>query len=145
VLDKYSKIVYTIIDTHEAAFTSITEREMNNAKSYKRKFLRAHMPFLMKILTYNHRRLDSEYCTCAEGINISPNGVSFKYPKVIRKDDHLRILIHNVNGMKKDEIVANIRVVWSESKDLLSRKFGARFVKIAPEDKYKLMKLLRKP
>ncbi len=116
---------------------------MAHQKEYKRRHKRLHTSFYLKILTYNHSRLDVEHCTCAEGVNISPNGVSFKYPKVIDKNDHLRVLIHDIKGMKRDEIIANIKVVWAETKDLLSRRFGGRFVKISPENKYKLMKFVR--
>jgi hypothetical protein len=116
---------------------------MANGSVYKRKYKRMHSPFFMKLIAYNHTRLDSEHCTCAEGIDISPNGVSFKYPKVIDERDHIKVLIHNLSGLKRDEILANIRIVWSETKDILSKRFGARFVKIAPEDKYKIMKLIR--
>jgi len=116
---------------------------MANADVYKRKYTRMSAPFFMKLISYNHTRLDSEYCTGAEGINISPSGLSFKYPKVIDKHDHIKVIIHNVNGLKRDEIMANIRIVWAETKDILSKRFGGRFVKISPEDKYKLMKLIR--
>jgi len=60
---------------------------MKNEHIYKRKYERLTVPFVMRILTYNYRKLDSEYCACAEGINISPGGLSFKYPKVIRDGD----------------------------------------------------------
>ena len=113
------------------------------ASEYKRKYKRVYIPFFVKILTYNHNRLDAEHCTTAEGVNISPNGLSFKYPKVIEKNDHLKVLIHNIRGMKTEEIIANIKIVWAETKDLLSRRFGGRFVKISPDDKYKLMKFVR--
>jgi hypothetical protein len=117
---------------------------MESSKEYKRKYKRLHVPFLIKILTYNYKRLDTEHCTCAEGVNISPCGISFKYPRVIEKDDHIRVLIHNVKGLKTEEIMANVKIVWAETKDLLSRRFGGKFVKIAPENKFKLLKLIRK-
>ena len=116
---------------------------MASTNGYKRKYKRMTASFFMKLIAYNHIRLDSEYCTCAEGINISPSGLSFKYPKVIDKDDHIKVIIHNLSGIKRDEIMANIRIVWAETKDILSKRFGGRFVKISPDDKYKLMKLIR--
>ena len=116
---------------------------MANGDSYRRKFKRIEAPFLIKIITYNHERVDGEYCACAEGMNISPCGLSFKYPKVIEKGDHMRVLIRDINGMKAHEIMANIRIIWAETKDMLSRRFGGRFVKISSDDKYKLMKLVR--
>lgn len=117
---------------------------MGDAEVYTRKYPRMAIPFIMKILAYNHRRVDSEYCTCAKGINISPGGVSFKYPRVISEGDHLRVLIHSIRGMQKEEIMANIRITWAETKDILSKRFGGRFIKIAPDKKYKLMKLTRR-
>ena len=116
---------------------------MKKDREYKRKHQRLHAPFLIKILTYNYRRLDSDHCTCAEGINISPGGLSFKYPKVIAKNDHLKVLIHNIRGMKKEEIIAHVKIKWAHTKDVLSRRFGGKFVKIAPDHKYKLIKLIR--
>lgn len=113
-------------------------------KIYKRKFKRQNGPFLIKLLTYNFKRLNHEYCTCAEGINISPSGISFKYPKVINPKDHIKVIIQNIRGMKNEEIMANVRIVWAETKDILSRRFGGKFVKMAPEKKYKLIKLTRK-
>ena len=116
---------------------------MRSAREDKRKYKRFYAPFMVRILTYNYKRLDSEYCTCAEGINISPGGISFKYPKVIERGDHLRVLIQNVNGLKREEIMASLRITWAETKDTLSRRFGAKFVKLAPDKRYRLMKLIR--
>ena len=110
---------------------------------YKRKYTRLRTPFTVKMLTYNYTRLNPEYSPAAEGINISPNGLSFKFPRVIEKNDHLKVIIHNINGMRDEEFMASIRIVWTETKDLLSKRFGGKFVRIAPESKYKLMKLLR--
>lgn len=117
---------------------------VSNAKEYERKYERLRTPFSIKILAYNHNKLDSEYCTSAEGINISPNGLSFKYPKVLERDDHLKVLINNIKGLKREEIMANVKIIWAETKDLLSRRFGGKFVKIPPDKKYKLIKLIRK-
>jgi len=117
--------------------------DMARKKEYKRKYHRLHMPFMIKILTYNYRKLDPDYCTTAEGVNISPGGLSFKYPKVLFNGDHLRILIRELKGLKRDEIFANVKIVWSETKDILSKKFGAKFMKIAPEKKYRLLKLIK--
>ena len=110
---------------------------------YKRKYRRLYRPFTVRILTYNYKPLNSEYCTCAEGINISPNGLSFKYPRVISKNDHMRVLIEDIDGLHTEEIMANIRIVWTKTKDMLSKIYGGRFVKIPPEKKYKLIKLTK--
>lgn len=123
--------------------TAIKKGEMGSAEEYKRKFGRMETSFVLRILSYNYRRLDSEYCSCAEGINISPSGLSFKYPKVLFKDDHLKVLIHGINGLNKEEIMANVKIVWAETKDILSKRYGGRFLKITPEKKYKLIKLIR--
>lgn len=116
---------------------------MKHPMEYIRRHDRLHVAFSIRILAFNHKRVDSEYCTYADGINISPGGVSFKYPKVISKDDHLRVLIQDIKGLEDEEIMANIKVVWTEDKDMLSKRFGAKFVKIAPDKKYKLIKLIR--
>jgi hypothetical protein len=97
----------------------------------------------MKILTYNYIKLDADYSFCAEGINISPGGVSFKYPLVISKGDHLKVVLYNIKGWEEKEVMAHLKVLWSESKDILSGRFGARFTKLAPDKKYKLIKLTR--
>ena len=112
-------------------------------RDYTRKHGRFHGSFNIRMLAYNHNKLDSEYCTCAEGISISPGGISFKYPRVIGDNDHLRILISEVRGMRSEEIMANIRVTWSETKDILSKRYGAKFVKLHPDKKYKLLRLIR--
>jgi len=117
---------------------------MANGSEYKRKYDRMRGPFTIKILSYNYESLDSEYCSCAEGINISPGGISFKYPKVIGKNDHLRILIQDLRGHKKEEIFAHVKIMWTETKDILTKKFGAKFLKIPTEKKIKLMQLTRK-
>ena len=114
---------------------------MRKRKGNTRKFVRLHAPFWMKILTYNHKKLDADYCTLAEGVNVSPGGVSFKYPKVLKEGDHLTVLIEEMERMAREEILANLRIVWSEKKDILSRRFGAKFMKIAPEKKFKIMRL----
>lgn len=117
---------------------------MGNTKEYKRKHERLNAPFIIKILTYNYEKLDSEYCAAATGINISPGGLSFKYPKVISKGDHLRVLIQDIKGLNKEEIIAHVKILWTETKDILSKRFGGKFVKLAPDKKYKLMKTIRK-
>ena len=111
---------------------------------YKRKYDRLAAPFNMRILTYNYKRLDSEYCTSAEGINISPGGLSFKYPRVIREGDHLKVLVQGIRGMKDEEIMASVRIMWTETKDTLSHRVGARFLKIDPINKFKLIRTARK-
>ncbi len=116
---------------------------MDNQRPYQRKYKRCKRPFLVKILSYNFRRLNSEYCTLADGVNISPNGISFTFPRVIRKNDHLKILIHDMRNADSEDIMANVKVVWAEKKDPLSLRFGGKFVKISPEHKYKIMKLVR--
>lgn len=116
---------------------------MGKDVEYKRKYGRVKTPFLMHILSYNFTSLDSDHCTMAEGINISPTGISFKYPKVIERNDHIKVLIHSIRGLNREEIIANVRIVWIETKDELSRRFGGKFVKISAENKYKLMKYIR--
>ena len=76
--------------------------DVGSSKTYKRKYQRIRTPFFVTLLTYNHNRLDAEHGTTAEGVNISPNGLSFKYPKVIEKNDHLRVLIHGIGERISD-------------------------------------------
>jgi len=117
---------------------------MATPDKYNRRYERLHVPFSVRILTYNYRKVDSEYCTCAEGLDISPGGISFKYPRVIEVGDHLKVLIGNLRGLKHGAIIASMRIAWAHSKDNLSRRFGGRFLKISPEDKLKLIKLVSK-
>lgn len=117
---------------------------MSRNEEYRRKYRRLHTPFTIRILTYNYKSLDPQYCTCAEGMDISPNGLSFKYPRVIKKDDHLKVVIENIKDLETEEIMAHVKIVWAKTKDMLSRRYGGRFVKISPDKKYKLIKLVRK-
>ena len=128
---------------YECRFAVEIGVDMRRIKEYNRKYSRVHMPFTIKILTYNYKRLDPDYCTIAEGVNISPGGLSFKYPKVLFNGDHMRVLIREIKGLKREEIFANVRIIWSETRDILSKKFGAKFMKITPDKKYRLMKLLK--
>jgi len=115
---------------------------MSVSSKYKRKYDRLYAPFSIRILTYNHERLDPVYSTTATGTNISPGGISFSYPNVLSMDDHVKVLIKNVSGLKQ-EFIANAKIVWLENRDVLSRRYGARIVKIDTETKYSLMKLIR--
>ncbi len=40
--------------------------------------------------------------------------------------------------------LAHIKITWTETKDILSKRFGGRFLKIPPEKKFKIIKLIRK-
>ncbi|NQT07434.1 MAG: PilZ domain-containing protein [Candidatus Omnitrophica bacterium] len=115
---------------------------MSVSSRYKRKYDRLYAPFSIRILTYNHERLDPVCSTAAVGANISPNGISFTYPNILDRHDHIKVLINNINGFKK-ELMVNAKIVWFENRDVISRRYGARIVKINPEDKYLLIKHIR--
>lgn len=105
------------------------EAKPRRLRKERRRCLRLVGPFGIKILTYNHLPLNYKYCTNAEGIDISAFGVAFKYPKVLYTGDRLRVLIHDLKGYHED-FIASMSIVRRRTKDILSRKFAAKFLDV---------------